>query len=560
MAKKNRGKGNAKPIRKQPPKSPAASNRKRSHLPALIGCAIALAAAAYGIYHFGFANGYDGPVKHVIIIWLDTTRPDHFGCYGNTTVKTPNIDALAKESILFTDAMTVVPTTLASHTSLFTGKHPHNHGTPRNGHLVNTENVLLAEILKEAGFHTAGFLGSFALDRRFQIDQGFDYYQDDKWDQLTGVDVEAAPDQDQRRAKAVTDSVIQYLDEKGVPDHLFLFAHYFDAHAPYDPPAPYFEMYKHPQDPGGLLLYPFVRWRLNTHPNEPHPAAAAMRQRYKGEISYQDEHVGRLIADLERRGILDESILILVSDHGENLDEHFQYLDHGFSVYQTTMRIACMIRLPKGMHAGKQIDDLVANIDLLPTLLTYMGLPLPDGMDGDVIDLTAATVPFAPRASFGEATKPPVKEIETDPRWRNMLKARCIREGKYKYVQVPYSPIPGISLPSEALFDLEADPMEMTNLLESPTPQTQAIAADLKAKLEKWAVSGRPLPTHYDSSQRDETMTRLRALGYIDYDGERTTFGQAQQEESKRMKQRMESMGYAEALRDMPATTPRRRP
>ncbi|MCH7871110.1 MAG: sulfatase [Planctomycetes bacterium] len=560
MAKKNRGRKNAKPIRKRPPTTSAARQPKRSRLPTLIGGAIAIVAAAYGVYHFGFANGYRGPVKHVIIISLDTTRPDHFGCYGNTEVKTPNIDALAKESILFTDAMTVVPTTLASHASLFSGKHPHNHGTPRNGHLVNTENVMLAEILKDAGFHTAGFLGSFALDSRFHFNQGFDYYEDDKFDQLAGVDVEAAPDQDQRRAKAVTDSVIQYLDEKGVPDNLFLFAHYFDAHAPYDPPAPYFEMYKHPQDPGGLLLYPFVRWRLNQHPEAEHPAAAALRQRYKGEISYQDEHVGRLIADLKRRGILDESILILISDHGENLDEHYQYLDHGFSVYQTTMRIACMIRLPKGLHGGKRIDDLVANIDILPTLLTYMGLPLPEGMDGDVIDLAGATVPFAPRASFGEATKPPVSMIETDPRWTNILKARCIREGNYKYVQVPYPMDLGIPLSPEALFDLDSDPMEQNNLLEAPTPEIQAIAADLKAKLDKWAVSGRPLPTHYDSSQRDDTMRRLGGLGYVYYDGERTTFRQAQQEESKRMKQRMESMGYADALRDMPATTPRRRP
>ena len=560
MAKKNRGKKNAKPIRKRPPTTSAARQPKRSRLPTLIGGAIALAAAAYGVYHFGFANGYDGPIKHVIIISLDTTRPDHFGCYGNAEVKTPHLDALAKESILFTDAMTVVPTTLASHASLFSGKHPHNHGTPRNGHLVNTENVMLAEILKDAGFHTAGFLGSFALDSRFQINQGFDYYEDDKFDQLTGVDVEAAPDQDQRRAKAVTDSVIQYLDQNGVPENLFLFAHYFDAHAPYDPPAPYFEMYKHPQDPGGLLRYPFVRWNLNKHPDAEHPAAAAMRQRYKGEISYQDEHVGRLIADLKRRGILDESILILVSDHGENLDEHFQYLDHGFSVYQTTMRIACMIRLPNGLHAGKRIDDLIANIDILPTLLTYMGLPLPDGMDGDVIDLTAATVPFAPRACFGEATKPPVSMIETDPRWLNILKARCIRQGKYKYVQVPYPMDLGIPLPPEALFDLQADPMEQNNLLKSPTPEITAVYRELKDKLDAWAVSGRPLPTQYDSSQRDETVRRLGDLGYVEYDGERKSFQKAQQEESERMQRRMESMGYAEALREMPAPSPRRQP
>ena len=96
--------------------------------------------------------------RHVIVISLDTTRADHFGCYGNTWIEAPNIDALAAESILFTDYVTAISTTLSSHVSLFTGKYPHTHGVPRNGFIVHDDNVMLAEILKEAGFATVGFL------------------------------------------------------------------------------------------------------------------------------------------------------------------------------------------------------------------------------------------------------------------------------------------------------------------------------------------------------------------------------------------------------------------
>ena len=224
------------------------------------------------------------------------------------------------------------------------------------------------------------------------------------------------------------------------------------------------------------------------------------------------------------------------------------------------MRIACMIRLPGGRNGGKRIGDLVANIDIMPSLLTYMGLPLPDGMDGDIIDLDAAIVPFAPRPSFGEATKPPDKIIETDPRWTNILKARCIRDGKYKYIHVPYPRDLGIPLPREALFDLEADPNERVNLLESPTAEIDSILNRLKSKLERWAVSGHPLETQYDPSQRDETTQRLGAMGYVEYGGERMSFQDAQRAEGEKMQKRMEALGYIEALRNIPVRSPRRPP
>lgn len=176
-------------------------------------------------------RGYRGPARHVILISLDTTRPDHLGCYGNEWIQTPSLDALARESILFTDHLTPATTTLASHASLFTGLYPHSHGVPRNGFTLDPANVTLARILKDAGFTTAGFLGSFALDSRFGIASGFDVF-DERFDTMVGQE---GADQNQRRAPAVTQAVIEYLEGNGVPRHLFLFAHYFDPHQPYAP-------------------------------------------------------------------------------------------------------------------------------------------------------------------------------------------------------------------------------------------------------------------------------------------------------------------------------------
>jgi hypothetical protein len=138
--------------------------------------------------------------RHVVVISMDTARADHFGFLGNENRYTPRLDELAGESITLTDYLTVAPTTLASHTSLFTGRYPHHHGTPRNGFMVHRENEMLAELLKRIGFHTAGFAASFALSDRFDFAQGFDHY-DERFDVLIG---QPGVDQNQRSAADTT--------------------------------------------------------------------------------------------------------------------------------------------------------------------------------------------------------------------------------------------------------------------------------------------------------------------------------------------------------------------
>ncbi len=487
-----------------PKRPPARGRRTRLGVVLVLGLGL-LVAGGYLIVRFKTRPTYQGPARHVIVISLDTTRVDHLGCYGNARIRTPRLDALAAESILFADYMTVVPTTLASHTSLFTGRYPHTHGTPRNGFTVNDENVMLAEILYDAGFHTAGFLGSFALDSRFDFAQGFEHY-DETFPRLVGQEGAV---QNERPAAAVTDAVIAHLDQLGTPPNLFLFVHYFDPHVTYNPPAPYDTMYG-PEASKKLPPLREIRQQLTraAKPGSQTPAARAMAMRYAGEVSYMDEHVGRLIDDLRRRGILDDAIVIVTSDHGENLWDHPAYFNHGLTVYQSTVGAVCMIRLPGGKRGGTRVKELVASIDVLPTVLSFLGLPIPNGLDGETIDLTEDARPAPSRVRFAEASRPHDR-LEAGVRWFNERKARCVRMGDWKYVRTPYAQ-------TEELYNLAKDPLERRNLLTAPTAEITATAAELRRKLESWTRSASPLPTRFESSQREETLERLRSLGYAE--------------------------------------------
>jgi arylsulfatase A-like enzyme len=487
--------------------SSGASPARRRRLPVLLGAVIVVLAGLSVLFH-ALPTADDQPARHLIVISLDTTRADHFGCYGNTWIRTPRIDALAAESILLTDYMTVIPTTLASHTTLFTGKYPHTHGVPRNGFVVHDDNVMLAETLEQAGFHTAAFLASFALHSRFNFAQGFDHV-DEAYDIRVG---DLGADQNQRRAAAITDAVIDYLDRRDIPPNLFLFVHYFDPHVPYDPPPPYDTMYG---ETAGAI-------KLQDHPatafGDPPPEIRRILYDYTGEVSYMDHHVGRLLDDLRRRGILDHALLVVTSDHGECLgDTVDRRVGHGSTVYECELRSVAMFRLPNGAQGGRRLDLPAASIDVLPTVLDYVGLTIPSDVEGDVLDLAGSEPATSARTRFAEASKP--RSEESDASWFNDRKARCVRQGQFKYIQTPYRA-------TEELYDLSADPLEQRNLLGSFTPEMVSRAAELRRQLAAWTAMQNPLPTHFDQQQRDETVRRLRALGYLVGEEEEDADGQ----------------------------------
>ncbi|HSE41023.1 MAG TPA: sulfatase, partial [Acidobacteriota bacterium] len=283
---------------------------------------------------------------NVLLITLDTLRADRLGCYGYKEISTPNIDRLAREGTLFLDATTHVPLTLPSHTSIMTGKYPPLHGVHDNGgfYVSKSENTL-AEILKHHGFTTAAFVSAYVLDSIWGLNQGFDtYYDKFENDPKEPVNLGAV----ERKGGDVLKDAITWLDRhKG--ERFFLWTHFYDPHAPYEPPPEYEQKY----------------------PGRP----------YIGEIAYTDFLVGKLLAHLDSLRLRENTIILLTGDHGESLGEHGEST-HAFFIYDATLHVPMILWTPRRELHGNTVAQQVRTIDIFPTILQMTGIRVPEAIKG----------------------------------------------------------------------------------------------------------------------------------------------------------------------------------
>jgi len=258
------------------------------------------------------------PVKieelNIILITVDTLRADHLECYGYDRVKTPQINRLANEGILFECNIVQAPLTLPSHSSILTGTYPLHHGVRDNGGFyLEEDHITLAEVLKTKGYSTGAFVAAFVLDSRWGLDQGFDYYYDNF--DLTKYKT-VSLDSVQRRGDEVVEEVYKWLENQS-QQRFFAWIHLYDPHTPYDPPEPYKTEYRGSHF--GL---------------------------YGGEIAYVDHLMGEFRSFMEEKNLLDKTLIIFTSDHGENLGEHKESA-HGFFIYDSDIRVPLIIRFPE---------------------------------------------------------------------------------------------------------------------------------------------------------------------------------------------------------------------
>jgi arylsulfatase A-like enzyme len=401
--------------------------------------------------------------------------------------------------------------------------------------MVHPDNRTLAEVLGEAGLQTLAVIGSFALESLFGLDQGFARY-----DEEFGLEYKPGLyDQNQRRAREVTARALELVDESLDQDAdtgLFLFAHYFDPHSPYDPPdwaldavgleagarADLKELARAVLDQqhaaAGVRLG--QRWvfsnglraeLLDGATGEPSTRGERLSKLYDAEIRSLDRELGVLLEGLEERGILEDSLLIVTGDHGETFWEHGDFWNHGLALYQTTLHVPLMVRLPGGMHGGLQVQDPVSTLDLLPTICELFAAPYPGDVEG--VDLSPAWSggQLGPRTLISEATQP-VGEVERGQAWVNALKAKSVRQGPWKYILTPYLGN------REELYDLTVDPAERHNLLLNPEVEALERASQLREALQRWAGRHTPLPSKFNSAQTDSVLKRLKALGYAGED------------------------------------------
>jgi arylsulfatase A-like enzyme len=321
---------------------------------------LGLSALALGL--FGWRSLAVSPRPNVLLITLDTTRADRLGCYGYTPALTPAIDGLAARGVLFERAYTPAPLTLPSHASMMTGLFPPEHGLLVNGRGRLGENVsTLAEVFRDAGYDTAAFLGSFVLHSKFGLDRGFKEYDDD----MTNTDPTEDGLHRQRDGIWVVDSALAWLQKRRTKP-FFCWVHLYDAHAPY---------LAHTEDFGD---------RFADSP-------------YDGGIAYVDLQVQRLVNHLEGNGLTEQTLIVVVGDHGESLGEHDEK-EHGLTLYGSVLRVPWIWAGPGATSAGRRVLQPVSLIDLRPTLLETVGLGEPSRASGRSLHAALVGRPIDPES------------------------------------------------------------------------------------------------------------------------------------------------------------------
>jgi arylsulfatase A-like enzyme/Flp pilus assembly protein TadD len=425
----------------------ANNNNKKNLL--LIVMLIVLIGA--GIWLAGRRRGSATGIRHVVLISLDTTRADHLSCYGYGRKTTPNIDALAEQGYLFSNTTTTIPLTLPAHTSMLTGTIPPHHGRHENNdHYFDPSHVTLAQLLKKKGYRSGAFVGSQILNGSFGLDRGFDIYQD----------LFAEEDQSQRRAEEVNRAAFRWLDkQKGDP--VFMFLHYYDPHAEYDPPEPFASKFK--ESP------------------------------YAGEIAYADHCIGQVVAKLKKLGMYDSSLIIVTGDHGEMLGEHGE-AGHMYFIYESAIKVPLICKLPES-NGPHRIDDIAGIIDIVPTVCDLLDIAPPAGIEGESLaGYFSDTPPEQPdRYMYCESLYP------TRYKANSLL---CLVGRQFKYIQTT----------RPELYDLQNDPGELTNLVEAEPHRVRILKDRLAQVLEQ---SVRTENGSQDTPISAQALKHLRSLGYV---------------------------------------------
>jgi len=445
--------------------------------------------------------GDEGPRPNVLLITLDTLRYDYVGCNGLLPwIRTPHLDALAAEGLRFDQAISQSPTTTPSHCSIMTSVYPTVHGG-MNGKPMRRESTTLAECLRENGYETIAFTSATTTRSvNSGLDKGFERYVDSlvAWSEIFSRDefqnllvfyMLGISQDSQIRGDVVTRRALSWLSTReDIP--FFCWLHYFDPHHPYAPPPPYDAMYTN-------IIAPDTPMRSE-------------RELYAGEVSYVDAQVGQVIANLKQRGLYDETLIVVTSDHGEGFGEqHWGYTErgHGEHLYDTTQHVPLIVKPPMSERTprGRRVRRQVELIDIAPTVLGFLGIPKPDSFTGRSLAplLVGERPPDENRAAH--AMTEVKAESTSDPKKESLFVLKLAhRTPQWKYVVVDH-------FNQEELYDLETDPGETANVAKVlPDLCAERMQAVRALKPATWDI-------HRDPRARLAPALRkqLEALGYL---------------------------------------------
>ena len=419
----------------------------------------------------------------MVLVSIDTLRPDHLGCYGYPRPTSPNLDAFRKDAILFTNAFANAPSTLASHAAILTSLlPPHHGGSIANDLSVSREVVTLGEAMQEAGYATASFNGGVQLDAAYGLDQGFDVYMSVK-PRDTGA--ESLVDETDRFAHEVEQARAWIEKQQGRA--FFLFLHTYEVHHPYTPEQRDLEIFRggyHGPLPDHITMDLLDEVNQGTRTLEPRDRQHIV-DTYDAEIHSADRAFGTLVAVLRKLGLYDSALVVVTSDHGEEFGEHGQMGWHAHTLYDELLRVPLLVKLPKGKRAGTTVEETVRGIDVSPTVLAALGRSLPPSFEGrDALALWPQPAEAAEVWSSRDTITPNAIFALRTPYWK---------------------------LIGRRLYDLRHDPGEKSDVAGSQPQVMKRMTSRRLALLES-----RPRPRPQPARINEELRQRLRALGYLD--------------------------------------------
>lgn len=458
-----------------------------------------------------------GKKPNILFIIIDAARADRFSCYGHSNRTTPNIDQMAAEGVVYENAISAAGWTLPSHTSMFTGTYISKHGVNNENHVYNHKYILMPEVLKRAGYKTVGFCTNDWISDATGLTRGFSEFYDFHYPKLihkarrflnslriNGKD---------SWAYAINKNVKKWLKKNTGDTPFFMFLHYGELHLPYQVPPPFNSQFL----PKGMSYA--EAQRVNQDPKAFYAGVAEMSEQdfeiskalYDGALAYVDQRVFELYQYLKKLGQLDNTLIIISSDHGESLGDHGHF-DHYYVLYEGLLKVPFIIRYPEKFPAGTRYQKPVQTLDLLPTLKEMLELRDPELNEMQGIPLPPFDSPEKQREfTISERYKDlkglkksyPDRDLSRLVQWE-LDRKTAIRTEKYKLIASE-------NYESE-LYDLESDPQENANLI-SDKPE---VAENLQKKIEEWRRSFTASnETGKEAEFDDAVRKRLESLGYL---------------------------------------------
>jgi arylsulfatase A-like enzyme len=455
---------------------------------------------------------------NVLLVSIDTLRPDHLGCYGYQRDTSPVLDRLAEQGVRFSTVASASSWTLPAHASLVTGLYPATHGAWKMANPISPEVLTLAQLLRRSGMTTCGVVSFHLLSSSYGFGRGFGAYYELHKDAGGGLR--------EVRAEEVANRAIHWIGGNREKP-FFLFLHFFDPHWDYDPPPPYDRIY----NPGyrgeitgayGSLLE-YIKYR----PEKPGKGGGAANRGvepgverevaidqedleqvlalYDGEIRYTDHHLGRVIDALRLFGLLEKTLVVVTGDHGEEFMEHGSLEGHAWTMYEEVIRVPLIMRFPDGLGGGRVVDHQVRNIDIMPTILDWLqvnGRPEVEGQSLLPVIRETCSIEGGCRmdhdVAFGETRR--FKMSRASARSGSGRKVIFTNGG----ARVEY-------------FDLNSDPGEQVNLHDPGGAPPHEEFSLLAEQLGAWLSGGDPgeksgPPDEVDIDRR--TREQLAAMGY----------------------------------------------